>query len=141
MTNVLDFQAYRQKKAPAVAAEQPAADPFASPPWMEVKMFDGADGPVRLIGQFLNPARLRDGARRLVLLARALLAQAYTHDPDDHELPRMVVTLYHSGKIQCEVFNGHGDDGKFTPDDWRWARGALPHIGHALDEAQRGQTP
>jgi len=141
--NVFNFQAFRDKRVQApAAAPSPEPDPFEQPPWMTVKMFDGKDGPVRLIGSFLTVERLRDGARRLIELARALLNQAYTHDADNHELPRMVVTLYHSGKITAEVMNGRGEQGQFTPQDWAWVRGALPHIPKAIDAArmQEDQT-
>lgn len=139
MTNVFDFNAYRDRRKPPPEPEQTPADPFEQPPWMTVKMFEGDDGPVRLIGHFLGVDKMRDATRRLIELARSLLNQAYLHDTDNHELPRMVVTLFHSGKIQAEVMNGRGDDGQFTEEDWRWVRGALPHIAQALDAARAAQ--
>ena len=139
MTNVFDFKAYRDRRFPPEPAPSHEADPFEQPPWMTVKMFEGDDGPVRLIGHFLGVDKMRDAARRLIELARALLNQAYLHDTDNDELPRMVVTLYHSGKIQAEVMNGRGENGQFNAEDWRWVRGALPHIENALDAARAAQ--
>jgi hypothetical protein len=138
VTNVFDFKAYKDRRNPPPAAAPPQ-DPFEQPPWMTVKMFDGADGPVRLIGNFLSVERLRDGARRLIAMARALLAQAYLGDQNNHALPRMVVTLYHSGKVEAECMNGRGPEGQFTEQDWEWVRGSLPHIPMALAAAQAAQ--
>ena len=138
MTNVFDFKAFKDRRT-LPPAEPVQADPFEQPPWMTVKMFEGDDGPVRLIRHFLGVDKMRDGARRLIELARALLNQAYIGDQNNHELPRMVVTLYHSGKIEAEVMNGRGEDGQFTDEDWRWVRGALPHIPQALDAARAAQ--
>lgn len=137
MTSILDLVAFRARLNPP--AETPPQDPFETPPWVTITMHDGEGGPVRLTAHDMTPTRLRDAARRLIAMAVALFNRAYAADADNNELPRMIVTLYHSGKIETQALNGSGEDGKFTDADWRFVRGAVPHIPSSIDAARAAQ--
>lgn len=124
--NVIDFKAFRKKHEPEAPTDESA---FDGVPWLTVSFYEGEGGPLRIAGHFDGPEHMREAARRMQHVIALLLNRAYTADPNEDDLLRCAVHLFHSGRLSVDTFNNSGPEGDFCENDGRWMIGALPYVG------------
>ena len=106
-------------------------------PWLTVELFGHEEhSPMRITADVEGADQLYQAAQRLMNAAYSVLSNAYTADPDPEKLPRLVMTLFHSGKIRAHTLFGPGPGGTFIEADWEWVDRCFPHFREAVDSAR-----
>lgn len=93
---------------------------------MTIHFYAGPGAPLRIVGVPHEPATLRAAATRAMNASMALMAEAHRLDGDEHELPRLIATLYASGKLTAQSYNS--PEGSETRDTLKWMRGSAPYL-------------